>query len=147
MALGFDRHGLIPPQVENLAPCEKEVATIIYVYGPMTAKTIEAHHLSRKITNSALRSMLGRLCRKQILKRHKITGSHMTSDRRIPYLYTPAITPEALRIRALVEVARDYFNGSLPRMAKELAGLCCSDDRVQYPDGEMGPAADARRAA
>ena len=124
MSLGFDRNGLIPPQVEHLAPCEKELATIIYVYGPMTAKAIETRQLTRKISNSALRSMLGRLCRKQILKRHKINGSHITSDRRIPYVYSPAITSESLRTRALVEVARDYFGGSLTGMAEELAGLC-----------------------
>ncbi len=124
MALAGGRNCLIPPQVENLAPCEKELATLIYVYGGMTAKDLEGKHLTRKLSNSAVRSMLGRLCRKNILSRHKLNGSHMTSDRRIPYVYLPAITTEDLRARALVEVARDYFDGSLQRMAAELAGLC-----------------------
>ena len=126
MAFAGSSNFMIPPQVENLAPCEKELATLIYVYGAMTAKDLEARHLTRKLSNSAVRSMLGRLCRKNILSRHKINGSHMTTDRRIPYVYLPAITSEALRSRALVEVARDYFDGSLQSMAAELAELCQS---------------------
>ena len=102
----------------NLARCERELATIIYLEGAMTAKLLEAR-LPRKLSNSALRAMLQRLCRKGVLHRHKIDGSHAVGDRRIPYLYTPAITPELVRARALQQIARDYFGGSLLRVAEE----------------------------
>ena len=109
--------GPLPPQVLNLARCERELATIIYLEGSMTAKLLEAR-LPRKLSNSALRAMLHRLCRKGVLRRHKINGSHITTDRRIPYLYTPAITPELVQARALQQIARDYFDGSLVRVAE-----------------------------
>ncbi|QNP44612.1 BlaI/MecI/CopY family transcriptional regulator (plasmid) [Sphingomonas daechungensis] len=117
---GAQALGPIPPQVLNLARCEREVAVVIYLEGGMTAKLLEAR-LPRKISNSALRAMLQRLCTKGILRRHKIDGSHSSTDRRIPYVYTPAITPELVRIRALQQVARDYFGGSLLRVAEEAA--------------------------
>ena len=112
--------GSIPPQVQNLPRREREVAIIIYLEGSMTAKLLEAR-LPRELSNSALRCMLARLCRKGILKRRKINGSHLTSDRRIPYVYSPAITPDAVRKRALDELARDYFDGSLLLVAQVLA--------------------------
>mgnify|MGYP003575434505 CR=1 FL=1 len=147
MTFAGGRNGVIPPQVEHLAPCEKELATLIYVYGPMTAKDIEGRHLTRKLSNSAVRSMLGRLCNKSILKRHKITGSHISTDRRIPYVYAPAITSEALRVRALAEVARDYFGGSLPRMAEELAGLCAAQNQMNKVEGSSSRPRGTRIAA
>ena len=115
-----DQVGSIPPQVQSLARREREVAIIIYLEGSMTAKLLEAR-LPRELSNSALRCMLARLCRKGILKRRKINGSHLTSDRRIPYVYSPAITPDAVRKRALDELARDYFDGSLLLVAQVLA--------------------------
>lgn len=110
--------GPLPPQVLNLPRCEREVAMIVYLEGGMTAKLLEAR-LPRRLSNSALRAMLQRLCSKEILRRQKINGSHCESDRRIPYLYTPAITPEIVRARALQQIARDYFDGSLQRLAEE----------------------------
>ena len=107
----------LPPQVLNLARCKREFALIIYLEGAMTAKWIEAR-LPRKLSNSALRAMLQRLCRKGILRRQKINGSHNSTDRRIPYLYTPAITVELVRTHALQQVARDYFDGSLFSVAE-----------------------------
>jgi predicted transcriptional regulator len=110
--------GPLPPQVLNLPRCERELAIIVYLEGGMTAKLLEAR-LPRKLSNSALRAMLQRLCCKGILCRHKVNGSHMSTDRRIPYLYTPAITPEIVRARALQQMARDYFDGSLLQVVEE----------------------------
>lgn len=110
--------GPLPPQVLNLPRCERELAIIVYLEGGMTAKLLEAR-LPRKLSNSALRAMLQRLCCKGVLCRHKVNGSHMSTDRRIPYLYTPAITPEVVRARALQQIARDYFDGSLLQVVKE----------------------------
>jgi predicted transcriptional regulator len=109
--------GPLPPQVLNLPRCERELAIIIYLEGGMTAKLLEAR-LPRRLSNSALRAMLQRLCNKSILRRQKVNGSHASTDRRIPYLYTPAITPEFVRERALEQIARDYFDGSLLRLAE-----------------------------
>ncbi|HET6941388.1 MAG TPA: BlaI/MecI/CopY family transcriptional regulator [Sphingomicrobium sp.] len=110
--------GPLPPQVLNLPRCERELAIIVYLEGGMTAKLLEAR-LPRKLSNSALRAMLQRLCCKGILCRHKVNGSHVSTDRRIPYLYTPGITPEIVRARALQQIARDYFDGSLLQVVEE----------------------------
>lgn len=118
----------VPPQVQNLARRERELAVMVYLQGPMTAKVLEAR-LPRDLSNSALRSMLARLCRKGILKRRKITGSHLSSDRRIPYVYSPAITPDAVRRRALLQFASDYFGGSLLLVAQTLTEVL-NDDAI-----------------
>lgn len=110
--------GPLPPQVLNLPRCEREVAIIVYLEGAMTAKLLEAR-LPRRLSNSALRAMLQRLCCKGILHRQKISGSHVSSDRRIPFLYVPAITAEIVRARALQQIARDYFDGSLLQVVEE----------------------------
>ena len=101
----------IPPQVQNLAMRERELATLVYCQGAMTAKAIE-ECLSVHLDNSSIRSMLNRLCRKRILTRRKRvqTGS---CGRRIAFLYLPAIAPDTLRKTVLSQVARDYFDGSL----------------------------------
>jgi predicted transcriptional regulator len=115
----------LPPQVQRLAPCEREVATLVYCNGPMTVQMLEAQ-IQREITNSTLRTTLARLCRKKILKRRKIFGVTSRSRRRVPYIYSPAISLEAVRARVLIEVARNFFDGSLPRMAEEVSALCDS---------------------
>lgn len=103
---------LLPHQVENLPAREREVAIILYQRGAMTGKAIH-DLLPRELSYSALRSMLMRLCRKRVLHRRKVTGSHDPRDRRIPYLYVPAITEDLVRSRALSQLAQDYFDGSL----------------------------------
>ena len=125
----------LPPQVQNLARREREIATIVYLQGPQTAKVLE-ERLGRDLSNAAVRSMLFRLCRKGILKRRKINGSHITTDRRIPYLYAPAITPKSIRERALEELARDYFDGSLQRVLEVLATVL---SKQSAKDRRTGP--------
>lgn len=112
----------IPPQVDNLARCERELAIIIYQHGAMTAKALEAK-LPRQLSYSALRSMLARLCRKGILSRRKLTGSHMTTDRRIPYLYRPAISSDVVKKTALTQLAGDYFDGSMIHVVRTAVEL------------------------
>jgi len=112
----------LPPQVRNLARREREVAVIVYQQGPQTARVLEGL-LGRDLSNGAIRSMLFRLCRKGILKRRKIDGSHLTTDRRIPYLYSPAIASDAIREWALEQFARDYFDGSLQLVSEALTEL------------------------
>lgn len=140
----IDRVGFaeLPPQVDNLARREKEVAELIYVQGPMTAKVLE-ERLERDLSNSAIRAMLGRLCRKGILKRTKLSGSHRRSDRRIPYLYAPALTEAAIRQRAIKLLARDYFNGSITQLADAVAFVVQKETR----SGDHSSTPSRRRVA
>jgi predicted transcriptional regulator len=110
----------LPPQVVNLPRREREVAIILYSEGSMTAKDVH-DRLQRDLSHSALRSMLMRLCRKDVLQRRKLSGSHHPSDRRVPYVYGPAITKNAVRQRALLQLARDYFDGSLSLVSQAVA--------------------------
>lgn len=111
----------VPPQVANLAAREKELALIVYSHGAITAKAIEAS-ISRPPSNSALRSMLNRLCRKGILKRRRLAQSHKDA-RRIPYLYFPAIIADDVRKNAIREIAEDYFDDSLVLVAQTTIDL------------------------
>ena len=102
----------LPPEVRDLPFREREIPVTIYNEGAMTAKLLQ-DRLACDLSNSALRSMLGRLCRKGILKREKLNGSRQTSNHRIPYVYFPVITMDAMRRSVLRQIARDYFDGSL----------------------------------
>jgi predicted transcriptional regulator len=95
----------------------------------MTGKAIH-DLLPRELSYSALRSMLMRLCRKRILHRRKVTGSHDPRDRRIPYLYVPAITEELVRRRALTQLTQDYFDGSLNLVLCEVAEVLKSQSQA-----------------
>lgn len=57
------------------------------------------------------------------MRRRKINGSRGVDDRRIPYIYSPAITPDAVQNTALLKFAKDYFDNSLDRMAEALERL------------------------
>ena len=107
----------VPPQVANLAAREKELALVVYSHGAMTAKALEAQ-LPRPPSNSALRSMLNRLCRKGVLKRRRLTPSKHKIAKRIPYLYFPAVTADEVRKSVVREIARDYFDDSLSLVAQ-----------------------------
>ena len=116
----------VPPQVANLAAREKELALVVYSHGAMTAKALEAQ-LSRPPSNSALRSMLNRLCRKGVLKRRRLTPSKHKIAKRIPYLYFPAVTADEVRKGAVRQIARDYFDDSLSLVAQTTIELLEAD--------------------
>lgn len=97
----------------------------------MTAKDLEVR-LPRDLSNSAIRAMLARLCNKRVLERRKVEGSHSPTDRRIPYVYSPAITPEATRKKILKDLARDHFNGSLLLVARTTMAVI-EDEAVARP--------------
>jgi predicted transcriptional regulator len=95
----------LPVGVQLLAPREREVAMLVYRKSALTAKDIEAH-LSAGVSNGAVRTMLGRLVRKGILKRRH-SGYGKT------FLYLPALkNPDTVEI-ALQRVAEDFYDGSL----------------------------------
>lgn len=120
--------GSLPEQVLTLAPRERQIATFIYFSGHGTAKDVE-DHLSGAISNSAIRSMLSRLATKGILKRRKRVTRTSDKARRIAFVYLPAIDDVAVRQRAIAQVAVDYFNGSLVRLA-ETADLLAARERT-----------------
>ena len=117
---------VLPPEVLNLAQREREVAILVYSSGPMTAKEVE-ERLDRELSNSAIRAMLERLYRKKILTRRKLQGSHMPTDRRIPYVYTPAILADGVRKAVLRDIARNYFQGSLICAARTMIEVLSED--------------------
>jgi len=110
----------LPPQVAQLAVREREIATLIYRSGGMTAKDLE-EQVSDGLSNSSIRSMLGRLCEKKILKRRKWPMQTKSCGKRIAFLYLPAIDDEAVKVRVLRQVAQDYFNGSLVKLMAQVA--------------------------
>lgn len=118
----------LPPHVQQLAAREREIATLIYRSSGLTAKDIEAR-LEHSISNASIRSMLGRLCAKRVLKRRKKPIETQSSGKRIAFLYLPAIDDEAVKARVLRQVASDYFNGSLVQLMAQAA------DELLYDDG------------
>jgi predicted transcriptional regulator len=111
----------LPPQVEQLARRERQIASAVYARGAMTAKEIEAE-LARSISNGAIRSMLSRLVGKGILVRR--WGSRGRGQQ---FIYLPAITDQSVRNKALQIVADQYFDGSLLRAFVALFELLESD--------------------
>jgi predicted transcriptional regulator len=137
----------VPPQVEALAPREREIATIIYAHGATTAREME-DLLERRISNSAIRTMLMRMVRKGILRR---AGGR--KGRGQACIYVPLITPEKVKRKALEHLASLYFAGSLATMTVELfEGLDTLEDiervRAQIGGGKRaGPDANLELAA
>jgi predicted transcriptional regulator len=131
---------LMPPQVEHLPAREREVALMIYGEGPATARALE-ERLDRELSNSALRCMLGRLCKKGILSRRKLLVSRSRTDRRVPYEYAPAILSNEVRGAAIRQLAQDYFDGSLLLVAREAIALL-NDER---PAERMRPSLQPQR--
>ncbi len=114
-----------------LPPREREIADIVYASGEASAAEV-CRALSDPLSNAAVRSMLGRLERKGVLRRRKQGNRHY---------YAPAATDLAAREVALLRVGRDYFGGALGEMAamllemarREEAGMAPTPGTVQAP--------------
>lgn len=130
--------GAVPQQVQDLAARERELATLIYVHGAMTAKAL-AERLPVQLDNSSIRSMLNRLCRKGILTRRKRVLTGGSCGRRIAFLYLPAITPDSLRKTVLKQVARDYFDGSLLLAAQATMELMAEELTLPAQGSQQRP--------
>jgi predicted transcriptional regulator len=129
-----DSPAAFPPQLNQLPKREREIAMMIYAEGPATAKKLEKR-MTRALSNSALRCMLGRLCKKGILSRRKLAGSHSETDRRVPFVYIPSLTADVVRKSAIKQLAEDYFEGSLLMVAREAIALLKDD----VPLAKRGP--------
>jgi predicted transcriptional regulator len=98
----------LPLAVRQLAPRERELAVLVYRQGALTAKEIGAQ--IRGVSNGAIRTMLGRLMDKGILRR-RASGYGKT------FLYLPAIAPADVVEIALKRVAEDFYQGSVTEAA------------------------------
>lgn len=139
----------IPPQVQDLAPRERQLALTIYVDGPMTAKQLEKR-LSLDLTNAAIRSMLNRLCTKGILERKRRIATGSAKGRHSTYLYFPAILHASVQESALRELARDFFDGSLLTVAQTAIELVTAKENgadAQERNGRAGKSSERRVAA
>lgn len=118
----FDREanaGNLPPQVRELPPREREIAKIVYLLGPTTARDIE-ERLSVPVTNATVRTVLNRLIRKGIVQRRKLDNTNR-------YLYAAAITDHEVKQVALRQLSQDYFEGSLVDAAAAMLDLLRTD--------------------
>ena len=115
----------LPAAVRQLAPRERQLATLIYREGALTAKEIGAHIAG--ISNGAIRTMLGRLLAKGVLRR-RASGYGKT------FLYLPAIAPNDVVEIALKRVAEDFYQGSVAEAAAAIqAFLADRQDLRSYP--------------
>ncbi|HEY0627919.1 MAG TPA: BlaI/MecI/CopY family transcriptional regulator [Sphingomicrobium sp.] len=138
--MGAEQLAALPPQVQHLAGRERELASKIYLHGPMTAEALEAQ-LSTKLSNSAIRSMLARLCEKGVLTRRRRSLA-ASNARKVAFVYLPAITPEAVKRRALEQLAADYFDGSLLVLLQSAVELLTVDEAASR--SKFGAASQAR---
>ena len=128
----------LPPQIQLLSWRERQIASIIYREGPMTAKALQAQ-LADELSNAAIRSMLVRLCTKGILRRRKRTMECKEGARRVAFIYLPALETDDVRQSALRQLAEDYFGGSLLMVAQASIGLLHDG-----PAEQIKPRRDAR---
>ncbi len=94
----------LPRAVRRLARRERQVATLIYRKGALTAKEVGGH--IPDVSHGAIRTMLGRLVRKGILNCRQ-SGYGKT------LLYLPAIASADIVEIALKRVAEDFYQGSV----------------------------------
>lgn len=95
----------MPAELLLLPPREREIAYIVFDKEAVTA--IEVCRLaSKRMTNGAVRTMLMRLVRKGVIRRHR-SGYGKT------FLYVPAIPSAEVEDVAFRRLAEDFFNGSL----------------------------------
>ena len=107
------RHPHGPP-LARLAPREREVAEIVYACGRGISADEVRHALGDPLSNSAVRSMLGRLAAKGLLATRRAGKK---------FLYLPAIADAAAREAAILRLAQDYFAGSLAEAAMATLAL------------------------
>ncbi|WP_162806664.1 BlaI/MecI/CopY family transcriptional regulator [Sphingosinicella terrae] len=100
-------------EIERLAPRERELAQIVVALGEASATDIE-RKLSDPLSNSAVRSMLRRLERKGVVRRHR---------RGNKFVYVSATPTPAARVEALRRISQEYFGGSLAAAAAAIAEL------------------------
>jgi predicted transcriptional regulator len=112
---------LFPQEVLRLYRREREIAMIVYDRGLVTAKDVEAA-LCHSLSNAAVRSMLDRLVRKEIL-------TQVRCGSRGAFVYGPALTQSAAAENALKQFAGDFYGGSLDSVAEAIAQMFANEKR------------------
>jgi predicted transcriptional regulator len=108
----------VPPQVEQLAWRERQIASIVYRFGYATAKDVQSQ-LGESVSNGAVRSMLVRLVSKGILRRRRGKRGAGCAD-----VFIAALSIDHARARALSKLAEDFFGGSLSDLEEYITGMC-----------------------
>ncbi len=103
--------------VERLPPRERQILSIILARGEASAEEVRTA-LPDSISDPAVRSMLTRLMAKNALLRRK-------QGRK--YLYRSASGDTSAREAAIRRLSRDYFEGSLARVAAIATALLVAD--------------------
>lgn len=105
----------MPPAIRNLAPRERQVASLVYEHNALTAVEL-SRHLSWPGSHGALRVMLQRLVAKGILtRRHSGYGK--------TFLYVPAHATTDTAELAFTRLAEDFYGGSFPAAADAIKAL------------------------
>ena len=97
---------------ESLSRRERQIMDIVYRRGEATAAQILAE-MSDPPSYSAVRALLRILVDKQHL-RHRENGPR--------YVYSPTVTRQKARTRALAQVVNTFFDGSALKAASALLG-------------------------
>ena len=99
--LGFES---LPPQVQDLFPRMREIATIVYLSGGTTVRDVQSG-LSDEISVYGIRTMLGRMVKRGIVKRRR-------SGRHSEIVYLPGFATREVRRIALRRFIDKRFGGS-----------------------------------
>jgi predicted transcriptional regulator len=105
----------LPTAVLQLAPRERQVATLVYRHHALTAVEL-SRHLNWPRSHGALRVMRQRLVAKGILtRRHSGYGK--------TFLYVPAIATQDTAELAFTRLAEDFYGGSFLAAADAIQAL------------------------
>ncbi|HKY99354.1 MAG TPA: BlaI/MecI/CopY family transcriptional regulator [Gemmatimonadaceae bacterium] len=99
--------------MENLAPRERQIMTIIYRLGRATASEVQAE-LPDPLSNSAVRGMLRLLEEK----------GHLVHDLEGPrYVYRPSVDPARVSRTAVKDLVKTFFNNSAGTAVTAMLGM------------------------
>lgn len=99
--------------LDTLPPRERQIIDALYARGEATAAEVR-DALSDPPSYSAIRSMLARLERKGFV-RHRVVEQR--------YLYSPAVSDDAVATPLLKQLVNTFFNGSAVSAATALLGM------------------------
>ena len=97
---------------ESLSRRERQIMDIVYRRGEATAAQI-LEEMSDPPSYSAIRALLRILVDKKHLQ-HRADGPR--------YIYSPLVSPQKARARALAQVVNTFFDGSALKAASALLG-------------------------
>ena len=113
-------------------PLELECLTALWALGEGNVQAVRERLASRRaLAYTTVMTMLDRLARKQVVSRRKQGRS---------YVYTPAVTRDEVRRRAVRELVESLFDGSHESLRRYVNGAAMTP---AAPAGEEPPILDA----